>query len=273
MDIHPRDESPVVIETGQHPMACVIWLHGLGADGHDFEGLVPELRLPAQLALRFVFPQAPFRPVTINGGYIMRAWYDIAMTEHGIEQNPEQIRESQEILQALIEEQMQRGIPGERIVLAGFSQGGAIALHTGLRYPKPLAGIMSLSAPVPFAENLMAEIHPANAAVPVFMEQRKAFRKTTTEVLGRLRPWIFAPTGGNAPVTLHGQVGGCGRRIGLAVRTGWPPLSQGRGVRRPGAAGGRPRRAPCHRARSVPRGCVGVHCRAVRCPSDVVSRA
>jgi phospholipase/carboxylesterase len=116
-----------------------------------------------------VFPQAPFRPVTINGGYIMRAWYDIAMTEQGIEQNAEHIRESQEILQALIEEQMQRGIPGERIVLAGFSQGGAIALHTGLRYPKPLAGIIALSAPVPFAENLMAEIHPSNAAVPVFM--------------------------------------------------------------------------------------------------------
>ncbi|WP_372523238.1 alpha/beta hydrolase [Sulfuricaulis sp.] len=169
MDIHPRDESPVVIETGRRPLASVIWLHGLGADGHDFEGLVPELHLPAQPALRFVFPQAPLRPVTINGGYIMRAWYDIAMTEHGIEQNPEHIRESQEILQALIEEQIQRGIPGERIVLAGFSQGGAIALHTGLRSPKPLAGIMSLSAPVPFAENLMAEIHPANAAVPVFM--------------------------------------------------------------------------------------------------------
>jgi phospholipase/carboxylesterase len=173
MDIRPRDESPVVIETGRHPLACVIWLHGLGADGHDFEGLVPELHLPAQPALRFVFPQAPFRPVTINGGYVMRAWYDIAMTEHGIEQNPEQIRESQEILQALIEEQMQRGIPGEKIVLAGFSQGGAIALHTGLRYPKPLAGIMSLSAPVPFAETLMAEIHAANAAVPVFMAHGK----------------------------------------------------------------------------------------------------
>jgi phospholipase/carboxylesterase len=116
-----------------------------------------------------VFPQAPFRPVTINGGYIMRAWYDITMTEHGLEQNLEHIRESQRILQSLIEEQTQRGINGERIVLAGFSQGAAIALHTGLRYPKPLAGIMSLSAPVPFAEELMDEIHPANAAVPIFM--------------------------------------------------------------------------------------------------------
>lgn len=169
MDIYPRDEPPVVIETGPRPSASIIWLHGLGADGHDFESLVPELRLPAQPALRFVFPQAPFRPVTINGGYIMRAWYDIAMTEHGLEQNPEHIRESQKILQALIEEQTQHGISSERIVLAGFSQGGAIALHTGLRYPKRLAGIMSLSAPVPFAEQLMNEIHPANAVVPVFM--------------------------------------------------------------------------------------------------------
>ena len=169
MDIHPRDESPVVIETGPRPSASVIWLHGLGADGHDFDGLVPELHLPVRPALRFVFPHAPFRPVTINGGYIMRAWYDIAMTEHGIEQSAEHVHEAQEILRELIEAQMQRGISGEKIVLAGFSQGGAIALHTGLRYPKPLAGIMSLSAPVPFAENLMAEIHPANAAVPVFM--------------------------------------------------------------------------------------------------------
>ena len=169
MDNHPRDESPVVIETGQRPSASIIWLHGLGADGHDFEALVPELHLPAHPALRFVFPQAPFRPVTINGGYIMRAWYDIAMTENGLEQNPEHIRESEAILQSLIGEQTQRGIPVERIVLAGFSQGGAIALHTGLRYPKPLAGIMSLSAPLPFAEQLMDEIHPANAVVPVFM--------------------------------------------------------------------------------------------------------
>ena len=169
MDISPRDETPVVIETAPHPTASIIWLHGLGADGHDFEGLVPELRLPASLALRFVFPHAPFRPVTINGGYIMRAWYDVAMTEKGFDQNAAHIRESQKILQDLIEAQVQSGIPAGRIVLAGFSQGGAIALHTGLRYPRPLCGILSLSAPVPFAKNLMTEIHPANAAVPVFL--------------------------------------------------------------------------------------------------------
>ncbi len=169
MDIRPRDEVPVVAETGPNPSACIIWLHGLGADGHDFESLVPELHLPSKPGVRFVFPHAPMRPVTINGGYIMRAWYDIAMTPHGIEQNADHVRESQIILRGLIEEQARRGIPEERIVLAGFSQGGAIALHTGLRYPRPLAGILSLSAPVPFAENLMAEIHPANTAVPVFL--------------------------------------------------------------------------------------------------------
>jgi phospholipase/carboxylesterase len=162
-------EPPVEIETGPKPAASVIWLHGLGADGHDFEALVPELRLPVQPALRFVFPHAPFRPVTINNGYVMRAWYDIAMTERGFEQNAEHIREAQGILQGLIEAETRRGMDSERIVLAGFSQGGAIALHAGLRYTKPLAGIMALSAPVPFVDVLMGEIQPANATTPVFM--------------------------------------------------------------------------------------------------------
>lgn len=162
-------DPPVEIETGSAPTASIIWLHGLGADGHDFEPIIPELHLPPQPPLRFVFPHAPFRPVTINGGYAMRAWYDIAMSERGFEQNPEHIRESEKILRALIENEIRRGIGGKRIVLAGFSQGGAIALHTGLRYPAPLAGIMALSTPVPYVEDLMAEIHPANAAVPVFI--------------------------------------------------------------------------------------------------------
>ena len=169
MDLHANDEAPVQIVTSPNPSACVIWLHGLGADGHDFESLVPELHLPISPGVRFVFPHAPMRPVTINGGYIMRAWYDIAMTEHGIEQNADHVRESQILLQDLIREQVRRGIPPGSIVLAGFSQGGTIALHTGLRYPETLAGLMSLSAPVPFADTLMNEIHPANAAVPVFM--------------------------------------------------------------------------------------------------------
>lgn len=169
MDARPRDEPAIEVETGTEPSASVIWLHGLGADGHDFEAIIPELRLPTQPVLRFVFPHAPYRPVTINGGYVMRAWYDIAMSERGFEQNLEHIRESERILQGLIENEIHRGVACERIVLAGFSQGGAIALHTGLRYSRPLAGIMSLSAPVPFAEGLMAEVDPANATIPVFM--------------------------------------------------------------------------------------------------------
>lgn len=169
MEPRSRDEPPVEIETGTGPSASIIWLHGLGADGHDFEVLVPELRLPAKPVVRFVFPHAPYRPVTVNDGYVMRAWYDIAMSERGFNQNAGHIRESQTILRGLIEDEIRRGIPSERIVLAGFSQGGTIALHTGLRYPKPLAGIMSLSAPVPFVGELMAEVNPANAKLPVFM--------------------------------------------------------------------------------------------------------
>jgi phospholipase/carboxylesterase len=169
VDIQPREEPAVEVETGANPTASIIWLHGLGADGHDFEPIIPELRLPSPLPLRFVFPHAPWRPVTINGGYVMRAWYDIAMSERGLEQNADHIRESGEILQALIEKEIRRGIACERIVLAGFSQGGAVALHTGLRYPGTLAGIMALSAPVPFADTLMAEVDPANVAVPVFI--------------------------------------------------------------------------------------------------------
>ncbi|BAV33379.1 carboxylesterase [Sulfuricaulis limicola] len=169
MDIQPREEPAVEVETGANPAASIIWLHGLGADGHDFEPIIPELRLPATPALRFVFPHAPYRPVTINNGYVMRAWYDIAMSERGLEQNADHIRESGKILETLIDRETRRGIACKRIVLAGFSQGGAIVLHAGLRYPGTLAGIMVLSAPIPYAENLMAEIHPANATVPVFI--------------------------------------------------------------------------------------------------------
>jgi phospholipase/carboxylesterase len=169
MDVSPREEPAIERQTGQLPTASVIWLHGLGADGHDFESLVPELRLPSSPAWRFVFPHAPYRPVTLNGGYVMRAWYDITMSESGFEQKIEHIRESVGILQGLIESEMRRGMASERIVLAGFSQGAAIALHTGLRYSSRLAGILSLSAPVPYMDNLMTEIHPVNASLPVFV--------------------------------------------------------------------------------------------------------
>jgi len=169
MDIRSPAEPPVEIEIGPKPSLAVIWLHGLGADGHDFESIVPELRLPSEPGVRFIFPHAPHRPVTINSGYIMRAWYDITSLDRGVGQNAEHIRESEKIVRGLIERENSRGIPSGRIVLAGFSQGGAIALHTGLRYPQPLAGLLSLSAPVPFVENLMAETHAVNADVPIFL--------------------------------------------------------------------------------------------------------
>jgi phospholipase/carboxylesterase len=149
--------------------AAVVWLHGLGADGHDFESLVPELRLPASPAVRFVFPHAPLRPVTINGGQRMRAWYDIAGFDRRAPVDERGIRESGEAIGALLRRERGRGIPASRIVLAGFSQGGAIALFLGLRWPERLAGILALSTYLPLGDTLAAEAHPANAAVPVLM--------------------------------------------------------------------------------------------------------
>jgi phospholipase/carboxylesterase len=153
----------VEIETGSPPQAVVIWLHGLGADGHDFEPIVPELRL--KQAVRFVFPHAPVQPVTINQGMRMRAWYDIFQFGGGREDD-KGIRASQALIVKLIEEQP---VPPEKIVLAGFSQGGAIALQTALRYPKPLAGVMALSTYLPIAATLAAERAAPNAQVPIFM--------------------------------------------------------------------------------------------------------
>lgn len=164
-----RPEPPVEIETGSAPSASIIWMHGLGADGHDFEGLVPELRLPRDLAVRFVFPHAPFRPVTFNAGYVMRAWYDFGMSEQRLAQEASHIEESRKTVTELIQRENTRGIPAQHIVLAGFSQGGVIALTAGLRHPEPLAGILALSAPLAGAEALAGQIHPANAATPVFL--------------------------------------------------------------------------------------------------------
>ena len=162
-------EAPIVIETGPQPDISIIWLHGLGADGHDFEPIVPELRLPDSLAIRFVFPHAPYRPVTLNGGYTMRAWYDLAMEAKGIRQDEGHIRESEKVIASLIDRERAAGVNSRRIVLAGFSQGAAMALHTGLRYGQPLAGIMALSMPLPLAEKIPDELNPANALVPVFL--------------------------------------------------------------------------------------------------------
>jgi phospholipase/carboxylesterase len=160
---------PLEVETGPKPTASVIWLHGLGADGHDFEPIVPELGLARDPAIRFVFPHAPHRPVTINNGYVMRAWYDIAVTEFGRQEDAAGIRESEQILLGLIQRERDRGVTADRIVLAGFSQGGAIALHTGLRAPQRLGGILALSCYLPLTDTLEAEAHPANVDVPIFM--------------------------------------------------------------------------------------------------------
>jgi phospholipase/carboxylesterase len=151
----------VEIETGSPPQAAVLWLHGLGADGHDFEPIVPELRLAKPV--RFVFPHAPVRPVTINNGMRMRAWYDIFQFGPGREDD-QGIRASQKLLEKMIEEQ-----PTEKVILAGFSQGGAIALQTALRYPKKLAGVMALSTYLPLRATLAAERSAANADIPIFM--------------------------------------------------------------------------------------------------------
>ncbi len=158
----------IELETGASPSAAVLWLHGLGADGHDFEPVVPELRLPAGLPLRFVFPHAPLRPVTINMGMRMRAWYDILQLGGGPEDDAG-IRASQRLLEGLIADQAARGIPPGRIVLAGFSQGGAIVLQAALRHPQRLAGVLALSTYLPLAGTLAAERSAANAGLPVFM--------------------------------------------------------------------------------------------------------
>jgi phospholipase/carboxylesterase len=156
----------IEIETGPAPRAAIIWLHGLGADGHDFEPIVPELALPPATAVRFVFPHAPVQAVTINGGARMRAWYDIG---HDGRQDAAGIHASQSRVEALIARERGRGIATRAIVLAGFSQGGAIALQTGLRHPERLAGILALSTYLPLADTLEQEASAAARDVPIFM--------------------------------------------------------------------------------------------------------
>ncbi|HEX6154928.1 MAG TPA: alpha/beta fold hydrolase [Burkholderiales bacterium] len=155
----------IEIETGPNPTAAVIWLHGLGADGHDFEPIVPELELPK--SVRFVFPHAPIRPVTINQGMRMRAWYDIFQFGGGAEDDAG-IRASQKSIEQLIAREK-----GRRIVLAGFSQGGAIVLQTALRHPERLAGLMALSTYLPLAATLESERSVANRDLPIFMAHGK----------------------------------------------------------------------------------------------------
>ena len=159
----------VEINPKSEPYASIIWLHGLGADGHDFEPIVPELRLPGTLPIRFIFPHAPRRPVTVNAGMVMRAWYDVLGMpgSGGIEQAD--FFESVDHLHALIQKEIESGIPCERILLAGFSQGGAISLHTGLTYGKHLAGLLALSTYLPTVDNIEEEISLVNKDVPIMM--------------------------------------------------------------------------------------------------------
>ena len=164
-ELLPRIE----LETAPNPEATVIWLHGLGADGNDFAALVPELDLGDCPPIRFVFPHAPSIPVTVNGGYIMPAWYDILGVNLVDRQDAEGIKKSEQAVLALIANEVARGIPQERIVLAGFSQGCAMALHTGLRMAHRLGGIIALSGYLPLAGRFAAERHAANANTPIFM--------------------------------------------------------------------------------------------------------
>ncbi len=159
----------VELETTPDPTASVIWLHGLGADGNDFVPIVPELGLPPALGLRFVFPHAPVRAVTINNGMRMRAWYDISAADLNNRADIAGVRQSQGELEALIAREKMRDVPSARIVLAGFSQGGAIALYAGLRHAERLAGILALSTYLVQADKLPAEAAAANRDVPIFM--------------------------------------------------------------------------------------------------------
>ncbi|MGD9152874.1 MAG: carboxylesterase [Gammaproteobacteria bacterium] len=159
----------VEIKPQKPPVLTVIWLHGLGADGHDFAGIVPQLNLPDNLPIKFIFPHAPLRPITINNGYVMRGWYDIKDLSNLANEDEAGIRDSAEKIVALIEREQQLGMPSNKIILAGFSQGGAMALHIGLRYPKKLAGIIALSAYLPLHNLLPTEISKVNCDASIMM--------------------------------------------------------------------------------------------------------
>lgn len=164
-----EQEQAVIIEAAGEHRASVIWLHGLGADGHDFEPIVPELQLEPARGVRFIFPHAPMRPVTINGGMAMRAWYDVQSPDLTQMEDSDGIRASGQLLHGWIDSEIARGIKSHRVVAAGFSQGGAVALYAGLRYTQPLGGILALSCYLPLAEKLEAEASEANAKTPILM--------------------------------------------------------------------------------------------------------
>jgi phospholipase/carboxylesterase len=171
VDVADRLET-LEIATGESPEFSIIWLHGLGADGHDFEPIVPELRLP--FAARFVFPHAPVRPVTINQGLRMRAWFDIAGLAIGAREDEAGLRASGAAVEALIAREIGRGVAARSIVLAGFSQGGAVALHVALRHRERLAGVLALSTFLMLADSLEREKSAANADLPILLAHGSA---------------------------------------------------------------------------------------------------
>lgn len=164
----------IEVETAPNPQVAIVWMHGLGADGNDFVPLVRELDLSGLPGIRFVFPHANTMPVTINGGYVMRAWYDISNADLARREDEAGLRASQAQVEALVAREKARGIPASRIVLAGFSQGCAMALQTGLRHPETLAGLLCLSGYLPLASKLPAERSAASLATPVFMAHGRA---------------------------------------------------------------------------------------------------
>jgi phospholipase/carboxylesterase len=159
----------IEVQTAAKPNAAVIWLHGLGADGHDFEPIVPEIVRPGERPWRFIFPHAPVRPVTINGGMAMRAWYDLKGLDRRAVEDVAGFRDTDALIRQLIAREGERGIPANRLVLAGFSQGGAVSLYTAVRFPEKLAGVMALSCYLPQENRLAAERAAANDATPIFM--------------------------------------------------------------------------------------------------------
>ena len=159
----------IEVDSAANPSVAVIWMHGLGADGSDFEPIVPELGLAESPAVRFIFPNAPYRPVTCNGGYVMRAWYDIISLEPDSRQIDETgLLESREIVRQLIQREEKRGIPSQRIFLAGFSQGGAVAYLSALTHPEPLAGVIALSTYIPEARLITEDLSAANRHIALF---------------------------------------------------------------------------------------------------------
>lgn len=163
------DLDTIEIETGLNPTAAIIWMHGLGADAHDFEPVIPILDFGPRRPVRYVFPNAPVRPVTLNGGMAMRAWYDLLSMDRNAPEDEAGIRDSAAGIEALIEREVERGIAPAQIVMAGFSQGGAMALFTALRFADPLAGVLALSTYLPLASAVFEERTEANANLPIFM--------------------------------------------------------------------------------------------------------